>query len=60
MEGSTNLFTSLVENTEALLSMVGQVAGTVFEIEIVQIFLGVTLVGVAISLLGRMVKKFKR
>lgn len=60
MEGSTNLFTSLVENTEALLSMVGQVAGTVFEIEIVQIFLGVTLVGVAISLLGRMVKKFKK
>lgn len=60
MEGSTNLFTSLVENTEALLSMVGKVAGTVFEIEIVQIFLGVTLVGVAISLLGRMVKKFKR
>lgn len=59
MEG-TNLFTSLVENTEALLSMVGQVASTVFEIEIVQIFLGVTLVGVAISLLGRMVKKFKK
>lgn len=58
MEG--NLFTTLVQNTESILSMVGSVAETVFQIQIVQIFLGITLVGVAISLLGRMVKKFKK
>lgn len=59
MEG-TGLFSKLIANTSELLGMVGDVATTVFNIEIVQIFLGITLVGVAISLLGRMVKKFKR
>lgn len=57
---TTSLFSKLIANTTELLGMVGDVSTTVFNIEIVQIFLGITLVGVAISLLGRMVKKFKR
>ena len=59
MEGSTNIMTTLVNNAKALMDLAVEVGSDILAIPLVQIFLGVTVLSISISLIAKAVKKFR-
>lgn len=59
MEGSTNIMTTLVDNAKSLMDLAVEVGSDILAIPLVQIFLGVTVLSISISLIAKAVKKFR-